>query len=95
MSGRGTVCLSHVVLGDYIINPRPMCRRATVVGSVYVSVKSHLTSGTFENTVTYSAGNRGQNVGVNISLKPLHCRVIDKMDMGRNVRTVTTHTSFM
>ena len=38
--------------------------RVTVVGSV-VSVKSHLTSGASfcpENTVTYSAGNRGRKI---------------------------------
>ena len=44
-----------------------MRRRVTVVGSVSVclSVKSHLTSGASvrpENTVTYSAGNGGQNI---------------------------------
>ena len=48
-----------------------MRRRVTVVGSVCVcvsvclSVKSHLTSGASvrpENTVTYSAGNGGQNI---------------------------------
>ena len=36
-----------------------------VVGSVCLSVKSHLTSGASvrpENTVTYSAGNGGQNI---------------------------------
>ena len=41
-----------------------MRRRVTVVG-VCVSVKSHLTSGASvrpENTVTYSAGNEGQNI---------------------------------
>ena len=61
LGGRGTVCLSHVVLGDYIINPHRMRRRVTVVGSVCVSVKLHITSGASENTVTYSAGNGGQN----------------------------------
>ena len=43
-----------------------MRRRVTVVvGSVCLSVKSHLTSGASvrpENSVTYSAGNRGQNL---------------------------------
>ena len=40
-----------------------MRRRVTVVGSVCLSVKSHLTSGASvrpENTVVYSAGNEGQ-----------------------------------
>ena len=40
-----------------------MRRRVTVVGSVCLSVKSHLTSGAsvrLENLVTYSAGNEGQ-----------------------------------
>ena len=42
-----------------------MRRRVRVVGSVCVSVKSHLTSGVSvrpENTVTYSVGNRGQKM---------------------------------
>ena len=42
-----------------------MRRRVTVVGSVCLSVKSHLTSGASvgpENSVTYSTGNRGQNI---------------------------------
>ena len=58
-----------------------MHRRVTVVGSVCVSVclsvKSHLTSGVSvcpENTLAYSAGNRGQKF-VGFSLKPLHSRV--------------------
>ena len=41
-----------------------MHKRVIVVGSLCVSVKSHLTSGASvhpENTVTYSAGNGGQN----------------------------------
>ena len=53
-----------------------MRRRATVVGSVCVSVKSHLTSGASvspENHVTYSADNGGQKF-VGFSLKPLGCR---------------------
>ena len=40
-------------------------RRVRVVGSVCLSVKSHLTSGVSvlpENTVTYSAGNEGQKI---------------------------------
>ena len=53
-----------------------MRRRVTVVGlSVCVSVKSHLTSGVSvrpENTVTYSAGNEGQNIcGVFSETAPL------------------------
>ena len=56
-----------------------MRRRVTVVGSVCVrggvSVKSHLTSGAPvrpENTATYSAGNRGQNIcGVFSETTPL------------------------
>ena len=42
-----------------------MRKRVTVVGSVCLSVTSHLTSGASvrpENTVTYSAGNGGQNI---------------------------------
>ena len=42
-----------------------MRRRVTVVGSVCLSVKSHLTSGASvrpENTVTYPVGNEGQNI---------------------------------
>ena len=42
-----------------------MRRRVTVVGSVCLSVKSHLTSGASvrpENTVVYSAGNEGQKI---------------------------------
>ena len=55
-----------------IINPRRACTaRVTVVGSVCVCVggwgvvKSHITSGASvrpENTVTYSAGNRGRKI---------------------------------
>ena len=45
-----------------------MCRRVTVVGSVCLSVKSHLTSGASvcpENTITYSADNKDQkNCGI-------------------------------
>ena len=47
------------------INPPRMRRRVTVVGSVCVSVKSHLTSGVSvrpENPVTYSADNGGCGV---------------------------------
>ena len=47
-------------------NPRRACAaRVTVVGSVCVSVKSHLTYGVSvrpENAVTYSAGNEGQKI---------------------------------
>ena len=46
-----------------------------VVGSVCLSVKSHLTSGAFvcpENTVTYSAATEVKKI-VDFSLKPLHC----------------------
>ena len=45
--------------------PPCMRRRVTVVGSVCVSVKSHLTSGASvrpENPLTLSVGNGGQNV---------------------------------
>ena len=54
--------------GTFFINPRRACAaRVTVVGfvclCVCLSVKSHLTSGAsvrLENTVMYSAGNKGQ-----------------------------------
>ena len=55
------------------INPPRMRRRVTVVGSVCVSVKSHLTSGASvrpENPVTYSADNGGQSI-CGVSLKQL------------------------
>ena len=56
---------SNVVL-QYIVNPRRACAaRVTVLGSVCVSVKSHLTYGAPvrpENAVTYSAGNEGQKI---------------------------------
>ena len=49
-----------------IINPQCACTRVTVVVvSVYVSVKSHITSGASvcqENAVTHSAGNEGQKI---------------------------------
>ena len=52
-----------------------MRRRVTVVGSVCLSVKSHLTSGASvrpKNLVTYSAGNGGQNIcGVFSETAPL------------------------
>ena len=48
------------------INPRRACAaRVTVLGSVCLSVKSHLTYGASvrpENAVTYSAGNEGQKI---------------------------------
>ena len=58
------------------INPRrASAARVTVVGSVCVSVKSHLTSGASvrpESAVTYSAGNEGQTVcGVFSETAPL------------------------
>ena len=58
------------------INPRRACAaRVTVVGSVCVSVKSHLTYGASvrpENAVTYSAGNEGQTIcGVFSETAPL------------------------
>ena len=63
--------------GVWVINPRRACAaRVTVVGSVCLSVKSHLTYGASvrpENAVTYSAGNEGQKI-VGFSLKPLRCR---------------------
>ena len=45
--------------------------------SVCLSVKSNLIFGASvhpENTLTYSAGNGGQNIFVGFSLKTLHCR---------------------
>ena len=49
-----------------MINPRHACAaRVTVVGSVCVSVKSHLTSRASvrpETSVTYSAGNGGKKI---------------------------------
>ena len=62
--------------GVVLINPRRACAaRVTVVGSVCVSVKSHLTYGASvrpENAVTYSAGNEGQNIcGVFSETAPL------------------------
>ena len=49
-----------------LINPQRACAtRVTVVGSVCLSVKSHLTYGASvcpENAVTYSAGNEGQKM---------------------------------
>ena len=53
-------------LSHAFINPRRACAaRVTVVGSVCVSVKSHLTSRASvrpETSVTYSAGNGGQKI---------------------------------
>ena len=58
-----------------LVNPPRMRRRVTVVGSVGLSVKSHLTSGASvrrENLVTYSASNGGQNIcGVFSETSPL------------------------
>ena len=59
-----------------LINPRRACAaRVTVVGSVCVSVKSHLTSEASvrpENAVTFSAGNEGQKIcGVFSETAPL------------------------
>ena len=77
------VAISVTKLMDYyssrsikIINPRRACAaRVTVVGSVCVSVKSHLTYGASvrpENAVTYSAGNEGQKIcGVFSETAPL------------------------
>ena len=67
---------SNTHTNDNIINPRRACAaRVTVVGSVCVSVKSHLTSGASvrpENAVTYSAGNEGQKIcGVFSETAPL------------------------
>ena len=60
-----------------VINPRRACAaRVTVVGSVCLSVKSHLTYGASvrpENAVTYSAGNEGQKI-CGVFLKPMRCR---------------------
>ena len=59
-----------------MIHRRGFSTLVLFIGSVCVSVKSHLTYGASvspENAVTYSAGNEGQkNVG--FSLKPLRCR---------------------
>ena len=58
--------IPHGLVRDPIINPRCACApRVTVVGSVCLSVQSHLTYGASvrpENAVTYSAGNEGQKV---------------------------------
>ena len=59
-----------------VVNPRRACAaRVTVVGSVCVSVKSHLTYGASvrpENAVTYSAGSEGQKIcGVFSETAPL------------------------
>ena len=44
------------------INPRRACAARVIgVGSVCLSVKSHLTYGASVRPVTYSAGNEGQN----------------------------------
>ena len=68
----------------YIINPRRTCAaRVTVVRSVCLSVKSHLTSGASvrpENAVTHSSGNEGQKFcGVfsetALLQHPLRCKV--------------------
>ena len=75
-----TACFRHCYLPkslrDCVINPRRACAaRVTVVGSVCVSVKSHLTYGASvrpENAVTYSAGNEGQKIcGVFSETAPL------------------------
>ena len=63
-------------IASTLINPRRACAaRVTVVGSVCVSVKSHLTYGASvrpENAVTYSAGNEGQKIcGVFSETAPL------------------------
>ena len=59
-------CYYYLLSYTVIINPRCACTaRVTVVGSVCLSVKSHLTYGASvrpENAVTYSAGNEGQNI---------------------------------
>ena len=74
------MCLNHPKLRHrhttYLVNPRRACAaRVTVVGSVCVSVKSHLTYGASvrpENAVTYSAGNEGQTIcGVFSETAPL------------------------
>ena len=72
---RELVCNSIVVV-KVLINPRRACAaRVTVVGSVCVSVKSHLTYGASvrpENAVTFSAGNEGQKIcGVFSETAPL------------------------
>ena len=70
-------CASPISHFHLLVNPRRACAgRVTVVGSVCLSVKSHLTYGASvrpENAVTYSAGNEGPKF-VGFSLKPLRCR---------------------
>ena len=60
--GTGSPLHTHTLL----INPRRACAaRVTVVGSVCVSVKSHLTSGASvrpEKAVTYSGQRRSKNL---------------------------------
>ena len=71
MYKNGLECIYVQFSHEHIINPLRACARATVVGSVCLSVKSHLTSGASahpESDVTYSAGNE-EFVG--FSLKPL------------------------
>ena len=61
---RDFIIIGLINFGFAIINPRAV-RVAVVLVSVCVSVKSYLTSGASvhsENTVTYSAGNGGQNI---------------------------------
>ena len=54
---------SHVCNKRWLFNPPRMRRRVTVVVlSVCLSVNSHLTSGASVHSVTYSTGNRGQNI---------------------------------
>ena len=58
--------LAIIIIIIIIINPRrAWAARVTVLGSVCLSVKSHLTYGASvrpENAVTYSAGNEGQKI---------------------------------
>ena len=70
------LCASPIFHFHLLVNPRRACAgRVTVVGSVCLSVKSHLTYGASvhpENAVTYSAGNEGPNIcGVFSETAPL------------------------
>ena len=55
----------------YLINLWRACAvRVTVVGTVYVSINQHLTSGVSvhpENVITYSMGHEGQKLCVDFS----------------------------
>ena len=67
-------------VGLRFFNPQRVCEaRVTVLGSVCLSVKSHLTyraSVCPENAVTYSTGNEGHKKFVRIFLKLLCSRAM-------------------